>query len=703
MGLGLIIAEKPSVGKSIAYAINNKSSRADGYFEGDKYITSFVFGHMYNLYDFKDYDPKYAKWNKADFPFIPSEFKYKARSDSGVKKQLKIIQELSNRNDIDHIIVATDFDMEGSLIGDIIIKHLKNKKPIKRLLINSHTPEEVRKGFSNLKDYKEMDNYIKASYCRQYMDQIIGFNYTVFCTLYFGNQLLPVGRVILPTLKLIYDRDMEISNFKPENYFELKANFNSNKQEYIGTLLNKDNATRFSERATLEAIRDKLNNKEGYVSKKEVKAVTEVAPLLFNLTDLQGHISSKHNIDADKTKAIAQELYELGVITYPRTASRHLDDSQDKEIMKVLDIFIREYPDNYDIRFIKSKRIFDSSKVDSHPALTPTYVIPSGLSKNQAIVYEEIKLRFISAFMPPNEYEQTTIITTVADYNFITKEKFLVKDGWIKLYKDLDKKSIVRININENDRSKIVSLDILDKQTEPPKKYTEKTLLNAMESCGKKVSEDDVEHILKGYTIGTADTRATTMKKINDLGYIKKEGKSLVTTVLGRELVEAFPVKELLDVDFTGRIQKSLRDIEKGNTDSKIFMDRMIKFITDNSKKFKDVKLNSSNNKNKNGEQRSLSVIGKCPDCGNDIIEGKKAYGCSNWKNGCKFSIWFNQLEKLGMKKINKTTAKKLLNSEKVKTKLHSSKTNKDFECNLALNKVGEKWEVKLDFIKEGV
>lgn len=692
----VIIAEKPSVAKSISYAVNSKSQKKDGYFEGDKFDVTFLFGHMYELYDMKDYDERLAKWNLDNYPFVPQEYKYKPRADKGVRAQLKTIKSLVDK--CSYIVIASDADMEGSLLADELVIEMNIKKPLKRLWISSHTPEEVNKGMSNLRDYESMRNHIQASHCRQKLDYVLGVNLTVLTTAAYtgGEKLLNIGRVILGTLRLIYDRDMEIENFKSEKYFELKAIFESNKQQYQGRLMNSDKETRFDDRKTLEAIKAIVYGKEGMIESVEKKSVKENAPLLFNLNDLQGHISSKYNISADKTKSIAQSLYEKGYISYPRTASRHLDDTQKGEAKRVLDILSKDFPSDYNIMFNESKRIFDSKKVDSHPALTPTYVIPKDMTKDEALIYNEIKLRFVSVFMPPNEYEQTTVITNIKDNRFITKEKIIVKKGWIKLYKESDKEGSRPLDLKENRLSVAKHMEVEEKDTEPPKRYNEKSLLKAMETCGKKVDEEDVEYILKGYSIGTADTRATTIKKLVDIGYIKKDKKNLVTTPLGREVLEVFPVEEFKDVDFTGRIQKSLKDIERGDVDSEIFMRRMEGFLFKNAGKFKIQKLDSIGDSKKSTKERK--AMGKCPECGSDIIEGKKAYGCSNWKSGCKFAIWFNQLEKLGMKKISPSVAKKLINNEKPKVKLHSKKKNKDFECNIYLEKENERWNIKLEF-----
>lgn len=681
MTLGLIIAEKPDVAKKISSAVNTKSTRCDGYFKGDKYITTFLYGHMYELFDAKEYDPRLEEWNRENYPFIPNEFRYKEIDKDYIQKQVKVLKKLVHSADIDYIIIATDGELEGQLIAGILIKELKMNKPLKRLWINSHTPIEVRNGMKNLKDYSEYKNYEIASFCRQHMDWIVGINYTVLSTISFGynseqnkGHAINVGRVILPTLKLIYDREKEINEFIKEPYYELKAIFKTNKQQYEAHYMKDDKNTKFQERESLENVKTKLDGKYGVIVEKEGETIKETPPLLFNLTDLQGYISSKYDIFSDETKKIAQELYDDGYISYPRTASRHLDETQDSEVEKVLEILTNDYPSDYNIKFKKDNRIFDSSKVDSHPALTPTYIIPSSLNEKQSLIYEEIKKRFIAAFMQANEYDKTTFITDVEGHRFITKEKILVKEGWMKLYKDDKPQNALKLNVKVNDISKIEHLQILDKETEPPKRYSEKSLFSAMEFCGRKVSEDDFEHILKGYQIGTADSRSTTVTKLLDLGYVERKGKSLTVTQLGKELVEVFPVKELLDTDFTGRIQKSLKDIEKGFIKADVFMDRMKAFVINNSSKFVVTELNSIKNKGGNGNMSES--LGRCPECSKDVFENKNAYSCSGYKEGCKFAIWKSNpfLEKFNVKSIDKKMAKLLIeNPEGIDLRINST------------------------------
>lgn len=701
--MNLILAEKPSVAKNIAFTLNS-NNRKDGYFEGDQYIVTFAFGHLYELYDVKDYENGFEKWEIDKFPFLPKDFKYKIKDDSGVKKQVGIINKLLKRNDIDTIIVATDDDREGQLIWAEIWNDARVKcENIKRLLINSHTPKEISKGMNNLKDYKDTLPLEKAAYCRQQMDWLFGINFTSLATLKYGNgKLLNVGRVILPTVKLIYDRDMEITNFKKETYYQLKAIFDYKGQQYESYYIDNNKNDRFEKKEILENISNSIKDKYGSIIEKEEKVISEQAPLLFNLSDLQGYITSKYNgFTSDKVLKIAQSLYENKYISYPRTASRHLDDTQVKEIENVVNTLSEKYSSDYNIIFKATKRNFDSSKVDSHPALTPTYILPNldSLTKDEAIVYSEIERRFLAQFMPFNEYLDIKLLTRVDDYTFLSKEKSLIKEGWIKLYKeDCTNKTGILSNLKENDIVKNLYSNVIEKETEPPKHYTEKTLLKSMENCGKKVSEENVENILKGYSIGTAATRSETIKKIIDVGYVTKKGKSLLITDMGKKLIKVFPIKELMDTDFTGRIEKSLKDIEKGKINPDVFMERMKEYTNKSSDIIK--KSNGSVvTKETIDKKQDKEIIGKCPECGNDIIAGKKAYGCSNWRNGCNFAIWYNQLEKLGMKKISKTTARKLLNNEKVSLKLKSAKTGKNFECLGVLEKENNRWNIKLEFL----
>ena len=704
--VSVIITEKPSVAKNIADALNIKN-RKDGYFEGNDYIVTWAFGHLLQLYDAKDYDENMAKWRMENFPFIPSHFRYKIKSDPrhkekedlGAKKQLKIIYQLMKRNDVDSVIQACDYDREGQVIGDTIIYHLNTKKQVYRLLLNEWTPDEVLKGLQNLKPNTQMRPLLDAGISRQWADWVIGINLTSVATLKYqkgSGKALNIGRVLLPTLKIIYDRDKEIENFVPENYFKLTATFiTKDGQEYEGTYVEGEEE-KFKNKETLEVIQQSLNNQSATILDKKVELKKEYPPYLFNLSNLQGFITSKYKgWTSDKVLRVAHSLYEKKYITYPRTASVVLEESLVEKAAKVLNNLKKGLPYENEITFAKKKRVFDNSKVESHSAITPTYLIPKSLSGDEAIVYNAVKNRFIMQFMPIAEHEETKIITKVNTNDikglFISKGKVQLVEGWKKVEKMESKDTILPL-VNINEIVQIRDHKLSSHVTKPPKHHTEKTLLRVMETCGKnkdKENEDSEEMmaaILSGYSIGTPATRAETIKKLKDVGYIATQNKNLICTELGRKLVETFPVKELFDLDFTGRLEKTLSDIEKQKFPKESFLKLIFNFTTNAVKTIKndnDIIISEVSN-----EKKTREVLGKCPLCGHGIIEGQKGFGCSNWKNGCKFVIWKNDKYLASMKKKpTKTMVKSLLKNGVALVKGLTSKKGNKFDAYLRYEK----------------
>ena len=404
----LILAEKPSVAKTIASFLGAKT-RADGYFEGNGYIVTYAVGHLVGLYDMKDYDKdRYSgSWKMDNFPFIPAD-KFKFKVDSSKKKQFDIVKKLLSRDDIEYVINATDNDREGELISFLIFLLAKNKKPVKRILVNEWTPEDITRGMNNLKENSDMLNLQAAGYTRLITDWLIGINFTSVATLKYGNgKLLNIGRVILPTVKLIYDREMEIANFIPKTYYEIEGNFKCDNGKYKGKLT-KGKESKFDTIEEVNEVINSINSNTGKIIDKKVSMTKEYAPKLFSLTSLQGYITSKYsNFTSDKVLSVCQSLYEGkgkgGYITYPRTDSIYLEESlADKAAQTLNKLKVGlQYEDK--IKFTKTKRVFDSSKVDSHSAIMPTYIIPTNLSSDEAIVYNAIKDRFIANFKPPAE------------------------------------------------------------------------------------------------------------------------------------------------------------------------------------------------------------------------------------------------------------------------------------------------------------
>ena len=717
----VIIAEKPSVAKNIADAYNIKG-RKDGYFEGDDYIITWAFGHLLQLNDAKDYSPMMKSWRLENFPFIPDSFQYKIKQDSknkgsidkGAEKQLNIIKELINRDDVDGLISATDYDREGQVIADELFIYLQVNKPIYRILLNEWTADEVEKGMKNLRPNLEMQSLQDAGIGRQWADWIIGINLTSVTTVKYKfneDKILNIGRVLLPTLKIIYDRDKEIESFQSSTYYKLIGIFNTMKNEQYEGVYYINDSEKFENVGQANELGILLKGKDATIVEKTSEMKKEYAPVLFNLTNLQGYITSKYKgWTSDKVLTIAQSLYEKKFITYPRTGSSALEESLEDKARKVLDIVKQGLPYESDIKFFKNKRVFDNSKVESHSAIIPTYVKPSGLSSDELTVYSAVKDRFIMQFMPIAEHEETIIRTKVNDISFdglfVSKGKIQIVEGWHVIEKGETKDTILP-KVKENDNVKALEGKVNTVTKKPPKLHTEKSLLKVMETCGKsfKEGEDTVEMmeaILSGFSIGTPATRAETIKKLRDIGYIQTKGKSLTCTNLGRTIVEVFPAKELMDLEYTGRLEKTLSDIEK----KKFTKQDFLKLITDFTiKAVEEIKNDVSNlDRYKISLPDGTDIIGKCPVCGNPIVETLKSFGCSNWKNGCKYTIWKDDkfIASFG-KQVNRELVELLFKNGKVGFKNLKSKNGNIFSAYFYYEKEKEKgyYKWRLEFIEK--
>ena len=655
----VIIAEKPSVAKNIAEALNIKI-RKDGYYEGEDYIITWAFGHLLQLFDAKDYDENMRSWRLEKFPFIPDRFEYKVKTDDknrnsvdrGAEKQLNIIKSLIDRADVDAVISATDYDREGQVIGDELFIYFNEKKPVYRMLLNEWTEEEVKKGMENLKPNEEMKTLQDAGISRQWADWIIGINLTSVATLRYNpsdKKILNIGRVLLPTLKIIYDRDKEIENFESSTYYKLTAKFKTkNNQEFEG-LYYRDDSEKFDDKKVLEEIEKELKDKQAEIIEKEVEKKRDYAPLLFNLSNLQGYITSKYkDWTSDKVLKVAQSLYEKKVITYPRTGSVALEESLKEKTEKVLNLLKVGLAYEDQIRFIDNKRIFDNTKVEGHSAIVPTYIKPNKLSVDEMTVYNSIKDRFIMQFLPVAEYEETKLISKVNQLIingiFISRGKVQTVQGW-RIVENIENKDTILPMVAEKEIVDVVDGNINTVTKKPPKPHIEKSLLRIMETCGKGVKEDveeDTEEmmasILSGFSIGTPATRAETIKKLKDVGYIQAKGKNLICTELGKTIVEIFPCRELLDLEYTGRLEKTLSDIEKNKFKKEDFLEIIKEFTVNAVNSIKnDISMLSSFTVEL---EEGMISIGKCPACGNDVVEHEKNFGCINWKNGCKYTIW---------------------------------------------------------------
>ena len=704
----LILAEKPSVARNIGDALKGMKKQ-EGYFENDNYIITWAFGHLLSLYDVSDYDPTKKSWQMGYFPFIPRIFEYKvkpnvkdrSKPDFGAKKQLSIIKSLMNRQDVNRIISACDHDREGQIIGDIIFKVLKPKQPIERLLLNEWTKEAVLDGLNHLKGNTEMVPLRDAGISRQWADWVIGINMTSVTTLKFAKQsrqILNVGRVLMPTLKIIYDRDMEIKNFKSETYYKLAGLFLKNSTAFEGIYF-EDKADQFDRKSLLEElIRDVHVPTSAKVLEVEKKLKKEYPPYLFNMSNLQGHITSKfRGFTSAKVLKVAQSLYEKKYITYPRTASMHLDESLIGKTKVVVDKLKAGLPYEDEVAFNPSKRVFDSKKVEGHSAIIPTHLIPKNLSDDEWLVYNAVKNRLLMQFMPVARYNETKVVLSLENgMRFKASGRIQIEKGW-KSVENIKSKDKILPELFKGDKVDVRELNITHHDTQPPKAHTEKTLLKIMETCGKKYKEDSEERImqvLSGFSIGTAATRAEIISKLKAVGYIESERKTLRTTELGKKMVEVFPVKALFDLEYTGRLEKQLLDISKGNLSKNVFLRSIFAFTEEGVtmiKNHEDVVLKSVPEK---------EILGKCPNCGGNVIETSKSFGCDQWKNGCKYVIWKNdKFFKSMKKKPTKTIVKALLKSDRAFVKGFIGKSGRKFDAYVKYTKQSDSeyfhWEME--------
>ena len=518
-------------------------------------------------------------------------------------------------------------------------------------------------------------------------------------TLKYGakGEVLNIGRVLLPTLKMIYDRDIEIDNFKQEPYFKLIASFAKDDLSYQGTYT-QDKKDKFENKEDLTEIKKQIEDKQGKIIGKDITEKIEYPQSLFNLSALQGYISSKYQgFTSDKVLSVAQSLYEKKYITYPRTASSVLDESLIEKAKSVLNAHKKGLPYEDEIQFKVTKKVFNSQKVESHSAIIPTYIIPKNLSPQEQQVYTAIRNRFLAQFMPPAKAEETTITTKIegAEGVFISKGKVQKELGYKKIENE-EAKEVLLPDISEGTCVDVEKLEITSHTTKPPAPYTEKTLLRAMETCGKQfknteedsVSKDseDIElmdAILSGFSIGTPATRAETIKKLMTAGYTRMEKKNIRCMPKGRYLIENLPVKELMDLEYTGKLEKTLSDIQKNSVSKHEFMNHIKEFVSSSVMAIKYQKvmhiaknIPEQNQKNKESDKASnkkkkevkRESLGKCPLCGNLIVEGTKGYGCMGYKTGCHYVIWKDNSQlKAFKKRLTKTIVRDILSKGEAK------------------------------------
>ncbi len=655
------IAEKPSVAREIAEILGAKTKR-DGYIEGNGYCVTWTFGHLCTLKEPHEYHNEWKSWNIRYLPMIPERFGIKLIENDGIQKQFKIIESLISK--ADEVINCGDAGQEGELIQRWVMQKANCKCPVQRLWISSLTEESIREGFQQLKDQKEFQHLYEAGLARAVGDWLLGMNATRMYTLKYGQnkQVLSIGRVQTPTLALIVNRQLEIENFKPEPYWELKTKyrdviFSATK----GKFTNKEEGL-----AALESVK----NADFIVTNVTEKKGTESAPKLFDLTSLQVECNKKFSYSADDTLKTIQSLYEKKVTTYPRVDTTFLSDDiypKIPNILKGMKMYATLTEPLLLTKIPKSKKVFDNSKVTDHHAIIPTGVNPGALSEMERKVYDLVARRFIANFYPECKISTTTVLGKAEKVEFKVSGKTILEPGWRIVF---DKIQEEKEDANETDEERVLpkftegesgphTPELAEKMTTPPKPYTEATLLRAMETAGKLVENEDLRDAMKENGIGRPSTRAAIIETLFKRQYIRKEKKNLIATSTGVDLIKTINEELLKSAELTGRWEKKLREIEKGSYSVMDFIGELKTMVTeviqnvksDNSSKKISIQtslgkeLENEAKKRQRAKKEAEPVVGHaCPKCGKGIIiKGKTAYGCSKWKDGCDWRWTFKK------------------------------------------------------------
>ena len=695
MGKTLIIAEKPSVALDLTRALGRFEKKGD-YFENDRFVVSSAIGHLVELCLPAELDKKKGKWSFQSLPIIPEEFQLKpiAKTES----RYKLLRRLMDRPDVSEIVNACDAGREGELIFRYLVKLAGVKKPFSRLWLQSMTADAIRSAFTHLRADREMLPLAEAAVCRSESDWLVGINatraMTAFNSKVGGFQLTPVGRVQTPTLAILVEREERIRRFEPKNYWEVLADFNVSAGSFRGRWFDESfhkdaDDTRRSERIwTAEqanAIHDKVLGKTGAIT-EEKKPTTQAPPLLYDLTSLQREANARFSFSARRTLQIAQQLYERHkVITYPRTDSRYLPEDYLGTARNVLGRLAdptlapvaRKALQNNWVR--PSKRIFDNAKITDHNAIIPTGENPRNLDEAQQKLFDMIARRFVAVFYPPAEFEVTTRITRVEGEAFKTEGKVIKEPGWLEVYgrhatAEEQSDSLVAVVPGEN--ALTAQVEVKENQTKPPARYTEATLLSAMEGAGKLVDDEDLREAMSAKGLGTPATRAAIIEGLIQDGYINRENRDLIATAKGISLItllRGIGIELLSSPELTGEWEHKLKLMEHGDLDRPTFM-QQIKHLTseivDKAKHFESDVVE--------GNYVTLSV--QCPNCGaTQLKEDYRTYHCEN----CEYRLFKN----LASRQLSPAEVTTLIRERKVgPLEGFRSKTGRPFVASLILN-----------------
>ncbi len=722
MGKTLVIAEKPSVGQDLARVLPGPFEKHTGtgektarWLEGPEHVVTWAVGHLVQLAEPDEYDDKFKKWRMADLPIVPSSFKLVVR-DERSQKQMSIVTKLLKRDDVDLVVNACDAGREGELIFAYLFEKAKASKPVKRLWLSSMTNQAMRDALGHLREGAEMDKLEQAARSRSEADWIVGMNATRAATIRLRSSFdgaVSLGRVQTPTLAIIARREEEIRAFVPEKYWLVDATFDAAGDRSYEGRFHAGTKPRLDSEAQAAAIVEAVRSRRGTITKLDTTRRKERAPLLYDLTSLQREANTRFGFSARRTLAAAQRCYEEHkALTYPRTASRYLTSDMVEEIKPTAGHVgsNAEYAKGAQyvtaLDLLPLARVVDDAKVGDHHAIIPTNSRHdlSKMSSDDRRVYDLVARRFLAVFHPDAEFENTRVETTVAEHVFRTRGKILLVPGWRGVYGELSEgeatdedegrdQTLPKLVKGEEVDTREVAFE--EKETKPPRRYSDASLLGAMETAGKLVDDDELREAMKDSGIGTPATRAAIIERLIDVGYVERDGRSLVATEKGRNVIRLLDSHPLTSPALTGDWERRLSRIEHGEEERKRFMADIAKFAGETvgvlDTTLKDVRIPRAN-------------LGPCPVCGNDIVENRKGYSCwSREDPGCGFVIWKSKAGK----QLPGAVARELIRTGRTEKPVTGFKgrSGKSFRARLALEQSDDgKWRVEFDepWAKEG-
>ena len=723
----LVIAEKPSVGRDLARVLPGPFQKQEGYLEGPEHVITWAVGHLVQLAEPDEYDPKYKKWRMADLPIVPEKFKLLVR-DERSRKQMAVVTQQLGRDDVELVVNACDAGREGELIFAYLYEKAKAKKPVQRLWLSSMTNAAMRDALANLRPAEEFASLEQAARSRSEADWIVGMNATRAATIRLRSSFdgaVSLGRVQTPTLAIIARREEEIRAFVPEPYWLVDATFvpdvNGDERVYAGRY-HAGAKPRIATEAEAAAIVEACRSGHGTITKLEKKEQRERAPMLYDLTALQRDANTRFGFSARRTLGAAQRLYEEHkALTYPRTSSRYLTTDMVPEIKPIAELVgaAKEYAAGAayvrGLDVLPLGRVVDDAKVSDHHAIIPTNSdSPHPVDKmndDDRRVYDMVVRRFLAVFHPEAVFENTRVETTVPaagvepGHVFRTRGKLLIVPGWRGVYGELsegeksaddDEGADQQLPRLEQDEPVTVrEVDSERKETKPPRRYTDASLLGAMETAGKLVDDDELREAMKESGIGTPATRAAIIERLIDVGYIERDARALVATEKGLNVIRLLDGHPLTSPGLTGDWERRLGQIERGEDSRKRFMTDIAGFATETvnelDAKLKDVRIPRAN-------------LGPCAVCGHDIIENRKGYSCwSREDPGCGFVIWKSKAGK----QLPLAVAKELIHTGYTERPVTGfrGRSGRSFRARLALSQSEEgKWRVEFNepWAKEG-